>query len=56
MHQHVLRVAYQSGHVWGNTLNKSPDPVPLTNWGWQKETPDTAPTPVYTCTRFPSFR
>ena len=48
LHQHFLRVAYQSGHVWGNTLNKSPDPVSPTNWGWQQETPDTAPTPVYT--------
>ena len=48
LHQHFLRVAYQSGHVWGNTLNKSPDPVSPTNWGWQQDTPDTAPTPVST--------
>ena len=31
MHHHFLRVAYQSGHIWGNTHNKSPDPVPPTN-------------------------
>ena len=48
LHQHFLRVAYRSGHVWDNTLNKSPDPVSPTNWGWQQDTPDTAPTPVYT--------
>ena len=48
LHQHFLRVAYQSGHVWGNTPNKSPDPVLTTNWGWQKEMHDTASTPVYT--------
>ena len=34
LHQHFLRVAYQSGHVWGNTLDKSPDPMSPTNWGW----------------------
>ena len=48
MHQHFLRVAYQSGYIWGNTHKKFPDPVPPTDWGWQKVTLDTAPTPVYT--------
>eukprot|EP00745_Piridium_sociabile_P029609 TRINITY_DN48831_c1_g1_i4.p2 TRINITY_DN48831_c1_g1~~TRINITY_DN48831_c1_g1_i4.p2 ORF type:complete len:222 (-),score=27.38 TRINITY_DN48831_c1_g1_i4:119-784(-) len=48
LHQHFLRVAYQSGHVWGNTLNKAPAPVSPTEWGWQQESPDSAPTPVYT--------
>ena len=47
LYQHFIRVAYQSGHVWDNTLNKSPDPVSLTNWGWQQETPYTVPTQVY---------
>ena len=31
LHQQFLRVTYQSGHVWGNTSNKSPDPVSPTN-------------------------
>ena len=48
LHQHFIRVAYQNRHAWGNTLNKSPDRLSLTNWGWQHETPDTAPTLVYT--------
>ena len=34
LHQHFLRVTYLSGHVWGNALNKSPDPVSPTNWRW----------------------
>ena len=34
LHQHFLGVAYQSGHVWGYTLNKSPDPVSPKNLGW----------------------
>ena len=46
-HQHLLRVAYQSGHVWGNMLNKDAGPLPVTDWGWQSESPDVAPTPVY---------
>ena len=37
LHQLFFGEAYQSGNLWGNTLNKSPDPVPPTNWGWQKE-------------------
>ena len=48
LHQHFLRVAYQSGHILGNTLNKSPDPVAPTNLGWQQETPYTARNPIYT--------
>ena len=48
LHQPFLRVTYQSGNIWGNAHKKSPDPVPPTNWGRQKETPDTAPTQVYT--------
>ena len=35
LHQHFLRVAYQSGQcVWGNTLNKYPGIVSPTNWRW----------------------
>lgn len=48
LHQHILRAAHQSGHVWGNMTNKAPDPVSPTEWGWQQESPDSAPTPVYT--------
>ena len=36
LHQHFRRVAYQSGHVWINTIYKYPDPVSPTNWGWQQ--------------------
>ena len=36
----------QSGHVWGNMLIKSPDEVSPTGWGWRRESPDSAPTPV----------
>ena len=46
--QHLLRVAYQSGHVWGNLLKKVSEPVSLEDWGWQQETPNSAPTPRFT--------
>ena len=48
LHQYFLRVAYQSGHVWGNALNKSPTPVSPTDWGWQHESPDSVPTQDFT--------
>ena len=48
LHQHFLRVAYQSGDVWGNALNKTPAPTSPTDWGWRQESPDSVPTPVYT--------
>ena len=47
LHQHLLRASYQSGHIWGNMLTKSAEPVPLKEWGWELESPDKAPTPVY---------
>ena len=48
LHQHLLRVAYQSGHIWGNKFEKAPVPVSVTDWGWQQDTPNSTPTPVYT--------
>lgn len=36
--------------MWGNTLVKQPDQVSPTEWGWQQESPDSAPTPVYITT------
>ena len=46
--QHLLRVAYQSGHVWGNLLKKVSELVSLEDWGWQQNTPNSAPTPRFT--------
>ena len=48
LQQHLLRVAYQSGYVWGNMLRKCFEPVPVKQWGWQQNTPQSAPTPLYT--------
>ena len=48
LHQHLLRVAYQSGYVWGNMLMKVSEPVSVVEWGWQQDTPSSAPTPKYT--------
>ena len=48
LHQHLLRVAYQSGYVWGNMLIKVSEPVPLNDWIWQQDTPNSAPLPLYT--------
>ena len=48
LNQHLLRVAYQSGHVWGNMLIKAVDPVPVKDWGWQQDSPESAPSPVFT--------
>ena len=39
LHQHLLRVAYQSGHVWGNMLAQTTETVPVTAWGWESESP-----------------
>ena len=47
LHQHFLRVAYQSGHVWGNILDRAPAPVSPTEWGWQQDSPDSAPTRLH---------
>ena len=48
LNQHLLRVAYQGGHVWGNMMEKSAQPVTVTEWGWQQVSHDVAPTPLYT--------
>ena len=40
--------SYQSGYVWGNMLRKCIEPVPVKQWGWQQDTPQSAPTPLYT--------
>ncbi|KAG7160798.1 hypothetical protein Hamer_G025792 [Homarus americanus] len=47
LHQHIRRATYQSGQVWGNSLQKDPQPVSPTEWGWEQETLDTVPVPVY---------
>ena len=47
LHQHLLRVAYQSGHVWGNMRINTAEPVPVIGWGWVSEALDLPPIPVY---------
>ena len=47
LHQHLLRVAYQSGHVWGNMMNKASEPVAIEDWGWKQDTPTSPPYPVF---------
>ena len=39
LYQHLVRVAYQNGHVWESMLNQGIEPVPVTDWGWQQESP-----------------
>ena len=34
--QHTLRAVYQGGHVWGQTLFKSPNLPCPSEWGWEK--------------------
>lgn len=48
IHLITIYLLLQSGHVWGNMLNKAPAPISPTEWGWQQESPDSVPTPVYT--------
>ena len=48
LYQHFLRVAYQSGHLWGNALNKSRSPASPIDWGWHQESSDSILTPVFT--------
>ena len=37
LNQQFLRVAYHSGNVWDNYLDKFQDPVSPTSSGWQQE-------------------
>ena len=41
---------FQSGHVWGNMLVKDAATVSPSQWGWQQDSPDRGPTPLYTTT------
>ena len=37
LHQHILRAAYQGGHIWGQVLNLSPALPSQDEWGWMKQ-------------------
>ena len=37
LHQHVLRAAYQAGHVWGQALLKAPKVPSPKEFGWKRE-------------------
>ena len=47
LYQHLLRVAYQSGHVWGNMMIKASESVDIKHWGWTQDTPTSSPYPVF---------
>ena len=47
LHQHLLLVTYQSGHVLGNIMNKASRPVAIEDWGWKQDTPTSPPYPVF---------
>ena len=38
LEQHIKRAAYQAGHIWGQSLIRSPEVVSPGDWGWQKNT------------------
>ena len=38
--QHIKRSSYQSGHMWGQSLEVQPELPDVTDWGW--ETSETA--------------
>ena len=47
LRQHILRTVLQSGHVWGQSLEKDPYLPSPANWGWQRK--DTNPwMPIWT--------
>lgn len=35
--EHVKRVAYQAGHIWGQCVVRQPEPECPSRWGWAKE-------------------
>lgn len=37
LRQHVLRAAYQAGHVWGQPLLKAPQVPSPKEFGWKRE-------------------
>lgn len=47
LRQHVLRAAYQAGHVWGQTCVLQPHLPPPEEWGWMKSE-DGSFTPFWT--------
>ena len=47
LHQKIMRVTYQAGHVWGNLIEKNPKFPNITDWGWIKDGPTSAPEPCW---------
>ena len=46
--QHILRTAYQTGLIWGNSLIKRIPEVSPTEWGWCQTSPKAPLIPRYT--------
>jgi len=38
--QHAKRAAYQAGHIWGQCVNRQPEPQCPSEWGWSKKGDD----------------
>lgn len=38
LEQHIMRSSYQSGHVWGQSLELQPAIPNVTDWGWETST------------------
>ena len=36
LQQHIKRAAFQSGHIWGQTLKSQQDIPDATEWGWER--------------------
>ena len=47
LQQYLLKVAYQSGNLWGNMLTKAVEPGSVADWKWQQASLDSSPSPVY---------
>ena len=48
LEQHVKRVAYQAGQIWGQTLSGKPKVPSPELWGWKRTKDDVQWTPCWT--------
>ena len=46
--QHVKRVVYQAGHIWGQSLIGEPEVPSPDSWGWKRVTDDSSSIPCWT--------
>ena len=48
LEQHLKRVVYEAGHIWGQSLIGDPEVPSPDSWGWKRATYDSSWTPCWT--------